>query len=114
MQTVNLSANEVLEHLNITLPASWSAEANEIDTVCFDHKDVGLGYIVTLNICPCKGYSFTVHEFVDQKQAERDYENTDEFLTYDEALAHIRARVDMFSAPASTCFWNRSVIYLSE
>ena len=43
-KTVNLSANEVLEHLNITLPASWSAEANEIDTVCFDHKDVGLGY----------------------------------------------------------------------
>ena len=42
MQTVNLSANEVLEHLNIKLPATWSAEANEIDTVCFDHKDVGL------------------------------------------------------------------------
>lgn len=99
MQTVNLSANEVLEHLNITLPASWYAEANEIDTVCFGHKDVGLGYIVTLNICPSKGYSFTVHEFVDQKQAERDYENTDEFLTYDEALAHIRARVDMFLDP---------------
>lgn len=99
MQTVNLSANEVLEHLNITLPETWSAEANEIDTVCFDHKDVGLGYIVTLNICPCKGYSFTVHEFLDQKQAERDYENTDEFLTYDEVLAHIRARVDMFLDP---------------
>lgn len=99
MQTVNLSANEVLEHLNIKLAAGWTHEANEIDTVCFDHKDVGLGYIVTLNICPCKGYNFTVHEFNDQKQADREYENTDEFLTYNEALTHIRARVDMFMNP---------------
>lgn len=96
MQTVNLSANEVLEHLNITLPASWTAEANEIDTVCFDHKDVGLGYIVTLNICPCKGYSFTVHEFVLDVESGKDTECDDEFLTYDEALNHIRNRFTQF------------------
>lgn len=99
MQTVNLSANEVLEHLNIKLPVSWTSEANEIDTVCFDHVNHGLGYIVTLNICPCKGYNFTVHEFHDAKQADTDYEETNNFLTYDEALAHIRNRVDMFMNP---------------
>ena len=99
MQTVNLSANDVLEHLNLKLPAQCTVEAGELDTICINSPTYELGYIVTLNMNSVVGYNFTVHEFVDQKQAERDYENTDEFLTYDEALAHIRARVDMFLGP---------------
>lgn len=96
MQTVNLSANEVLEHLKLWVPTNWTAEAGELDVVCVNSPKVELGWIVTLNICPCKGYNFTVHEFVLDVESGKDTECDDEFLTYDEALNHIRNRFTQF------------------
>lgn len=96
MQSVNLSANEVMEHLQIKLGSGWTHEANEIDTVCYDHRKWAIGFIVALNICPCKGYSFTVHEFAENKDAECDREESNEFLTYDEVLSYIRDLMDTY------------------
>lgn len=96
MQTVNLSARDVLEQLNLVLPARWTTEAGELDVVCVNTPDFELGWIVTLNMCPFKGNSFTVHEFASDKEFGNDHESDDEFLNYDEALNHIRNRVEHF------------------
>lgn len=99
IQTVNISVNDVIEHLNIKMASGWTQSADtEIDTLCLDHQNHALGYIVTLNINNGV-YSFTVHEFHEAKQAERDYEETNDFATYDEALGQIRSRVDAFMNP---------------
>lgn len=95
-QTVNLSATDVLEHLNLTLPARWTSSASELDVVCIDTPANELGWIVTLNMDSFKGNSFTVHEFASDKEFGNDHESDDEFLTYDEVLSHIRDRVDLF------------------
>lgn len=96
MQTVNLSANEVLQHLNLELPARWTKEANEIDVVCVNTPDFELGFIVTLNMCPCKGNSFTVHEFAQSLETGHDHEETRDFLTYNEVLKHLDERIDAY------------------
>ena len=95
-QTVNLSANDVLEHLNLKLPAQWTVEAGELDTVCIDTPTYELGYIVTLNIDSFKGYSFTVHEFQINRESGFDYEQDDSFLTYDEVLNYIERQIECF------------------
>lgn len=96
MQTVNLSANEVLEHLNLCVPTNWTVEAGELDVVCVNTPEMELSWLVTLNMNPFKGNSFTVHEFASDKEFGNDHESDDEFLTYDEALSHIRNRVEHF------------------
>lgn len=93
-QTVNLSANEVLEQLNLKLPAQWTVEAGELDAVCINHPAVELGYIVQLVMCDNAGYSFQVVESQFDTESGKDYEDIDSFLRYEEALAHIRRRVN--------------------
>ena len=96
MKSVNLSANEVLEHLNLCVPTNWTAEAGELDTVCIATPTYELGYIVTLNINNFSGYSFIVHEFQFNRESGFDYEQDDSFLTYDEVLNYIERRIECF------------------
>lgn len=94
-KNVNLSANDVLEHLNIKLESGWTSNADgEIDTVCFDSSVYALGFIVTLNMDTSKGTSFTVYEFTEIKESGKDYEFNDDFSNYDEALNFIRKQID--------------------
>ncbi len=95
-KTVNLSAQNVIDDLNLTLPSGWSSEAGELDTVCINNSLYEVGYIVTLNIDSFKGYSFTVHEFQLNLDTGFDYEQTDSFLTYDEVLDYLARRIECF------------------
>lgn len=93
-KAINISAQNVLDDLNLTLPAQWTVEAGELDTVCINHPAVELGYIVQLVMDDCAGNSFLVLEYQLDTETGRDYECDDSFLRYEEALAHIRRRVD--------------------
>ncbi len=90
IQTVNLSAQSVLDHLDLKLPATVTSEAGELDVVCLNYPGWEVGYIVTLNMCSNAGYSFTVQEFVMDKETGEDSEDSNNFLTYDEVLNYIR------------------------
>ena len=97
IQTVNISCNEVKEQLALgKLPAGWTVDANEQDTLCINTPTCELGYIVTLNINPFSGYSFTVHEFQFNRESGFDYEQDDTFLTYDEVLNYLERRIECF------------------
>ena len=97
IQTVNISCNEVKEQLALgKLPAGWTVDANDQDTLCINTPTYELGYIVTLNIDSFKGYSFTVHEFQFNRESGFDYEQDDSFLTYDEVLDYIARRIKRF------------------
>lgn len=97
MQTVNLSANDIKDHLGLQLSNGWEVEADcEIDTLCINGREYNLGYIVTLNIDNYKGYSFIVYEFVERKEDGATNESENNFLTYDEALNFIRTKVDAY------------------
>ena len=96
IQTVNLSANDVLEHLNLKLPAQCTVEAGELDTICINAPTYKLGYIVTLNMNSVVGYNFTVHEFQLNLETGFDYEHDDSFDSYNEVLNYIKRRVELF------------------
>lgn len=97
IQSVNLSANEVVEQLNLELANGWEVFADsEIDTVCVNTPNFELGWIVCLQMDSYKGYSFTVHEFAQDKESGNDCEDDNEFLNYEEVLTHIRNRVEYF------------------
>lgn len=98
IQTVNLSAKDVLEHLNLTLPAGWTYEAGELDVVCINSPEYEIGYIVTLNSDSFKGYSFSVYEIIDAIYKDAHNESNNDFLTYDEVLNFIRTKVDAYTA----------------
>lgn len=93
-KAVNISAQNVVDDLNLVLPSPWTVEAGELDTVCINHPAVELGYIVQLVMCDNAGYSFQVAEFQFDTESGKDYEDNDSFLRYDEALAYIRRRVN--------------------
>lgn len=99
-QTVNLSANEVLEQLGLgPLPCGWTKDVGELDTVCVDSPEYALGYIVTLNIRNIDGkpaYDFTVHEFCELKETGKDYEYDNTFSDYEQALYYIVCRIEGF------------------
>lgn len=95
MQTVNLSATDLLEHLSITLPCRWTQFANEIDVACFDNAHCNVGYIVTLQM-HAGNYSFKVVEIPCNKSTGEDCLLEEEFPNYDKALNHIRQRMDIY------------------
>ena len=97
-QTVNLSSNDVVEHLNFTLPSGWTYEAGELDVVCVNSPEYEIGYIVTLNIDSFKGYSFSVYEIIDAIYEDKHNESNNDFLTYDEVLNFIRTKVEAYTA----------------
>lgn len=98
-QTVNLSINDLKEHLGLQLTNGWEVFADsEIDTLCINGREYNLGYIVTLNIDSFKGYNFTVYEFVERKDDGATNESDNNFLTYDEVLNFIRTKVEAYAA----------------
>ena len=96
IQTVNLSAKDVLEHLNLKLPAQCTVEAGELNTICINSPTYKLGYIVTLNMNSVVGYNFTVHEYQLNLDTGFEYEQDDSFNSYDEVLNYIERRVELF------------------
>lgn len=91
---INLSAQQVVDDLALTLPAKWTVEADEVDVVCINHPAIELGYIVQLVIDANAGYSFQVQEFQMDTESGKDWEGNESFTLYEEALAFIRRRVD--------------------
>lgn len=98
VQTINLSAADVQDHLAIKLPAGWTSEASELEVVCYNHRNWEIGFIVTLEI-NAGAYSFTVHEITTEMAEGNDHEETNKVATYDEALSVIRDRMDTFLNP---------------
>ena len=97
MQTVNLSANDIKEHLFLQLNKGWEVIADsEIDTVCINGREYNLGYIIALNMNTFSGNNFDVYEFVERKEDGATNESEKNFLTYDEALNFIRTKVDAY------------------
>ena len=95
-KTVNISAQQVLDDLELKLPEGYTSEAGELDTVCINTPSYELGWIVQLVMNDFAGYSFQVHEFQLNKVTGIDYEQDDTFLGYDEALDYIARRLEMF------------------
>lgn len=93
--TVNLSARDVLEHLNLELPAKWTSDVNELDVVCINSPAMELGFIATLNVVNGV-YSFTCTEFASDTKFGNDHEETNEFPNYESLIAHIQQRVEFY------------------
>ena len=95
-QTVNLSANDVVEHLQLDTAPGWTLEAGELDVVCLNSRDFSLGYIVTLCIDTSKGYSFSVEEFIERNADGESSDSHCEFPSYDACLHYIRSKVAIY------------------